>query len=88
MVTGSNTALKMRGGFITKQRRSVYVAPHRGIAVVRATSAGKRLGTDENRVRDEACWNTREHVRVTSVFRENPHKHCMEHLEHVGTPIS
>jgi hypothetical protein len=62
-------------------------------SLVRATSAGWRLGTvesplpDEKRDRDEAGRNTREHVHVTSVFRENPHKHCMEHLEHVETPI-
>src|SRR5215469_496654 len=53
MVMSSNNALRMRKGCITRRRRSVYVAAHRGIAAVRATSAGKWLGTVEKPLPDE-----------------------------------
>jgi hypothetical protein len=76
---GFQYRIKDGRGMHYETKEVCYADAHRGIAVVRATSAGNRLGTienpllDENRDRDETCWNTREHVRVTSVFREKPH---------------
>jgi hypothetical protein len=72
---GDGFRIKDGRGMHYRQRRSVCAAANRGIAVVRATSACRRLGTvedpllDENRDRDEACWNTREHVRVLANFQ-------------------